>query len=283
MIRSAISRAVLTLAAGLAFAAPLAAQQRGAPPPPPPHARAGAPVDLTGQWVAVVTEDWRWRMVTPAVGDVASIPLTPAAEAAARSWDLAADNAAGAQCRAYGAGGLLRLPLRLRISWEDDNTLRLESDAGQQVRHYRFIAPAPGLELRDLDAATAPAPAPSLQGTTRAQWFKQPQARSLGFSRWLGEGGALRAVTRHLAPGYLRLNGVPYSADAVITEQFNLIDYGNGENWLVVTTIVDDPANLTEPFITSSNFRRETDRSGWAPAPCHTDPPRMAPAGAPAE
>ena len=35
----------------------------------------GAPVDLTGYWVSVVTEDWRWRMKTPPKGDVASLPL----------------------------------------------------------------------------------------------------------------------------------------------------------------------------------------------------------------
>src|ERR1700741_2675352 len=35
----------------------------------PPTARASAPIDLTGYWVAVVNEDWRYRMVTPAKGE----------------------------------------------------------------------------------------------------------------------------------------------------------------------------------------------------------------------
>jgi len=37
-------------------------------------AKASAPIDLTGYWVSLVTEDWRWRMVTPAKGDYPSIP-----------------------------------------------------------------------------------------------------------------------------------------------------------------------------------------------------------------
>mgnify|MGYP003342381936 CR=1 FL=1 len=32
---------------------------------PAPTARSSAPVDLTGYWVSVVTEDWAWRMRTP--------------------------------------------------------------------------------------------------------------------------------------------------------------------------------------------------------------------------
>ena len=55
------------LAAGILLGAPVEAQRGNQPPPPPP--RAGAPIDLTGYWVSIVTADWRWRMVTPAKGD----------------------------------------------------------------------------------------------------------------------------------------------------------------------------------------------------------------------
>ena len=54
---------------------------RGGQPPRTP--RAAAPLDLTGNWVAVISEDWRWRMVTPARGDYLSIPITQAAKDAA--------------------------------------------------------------------------------------------------------------------------------------------------------------------------------------------------------
>ena len=62
-------------------------QGRGAPPTP----RAAAPVDLTGYWVSVVTEDWRFRMVTPPKGDYASVPLNAEARRVADAWDPSKD------------------------------------------------------------------------------------------------------------------------------------------------------------------------------------------------
>src|SRR5471032_1585748 len=70
-----------------------------AAPAPPPTAQAAAPIELTGYWVSVVSEDWRWRMVTPAKGDYASVPITLAAKKAADTWDPAKDEAAGLACR----------------------------------------------------------------------------------------------------------------------------------------------------------------------------------------
>ena len=68
------------------------------PPPGPPDTRSPrerAPIDITGQWVAVVNEDWRWRMVTPPVGDTASLPVNERGRAAAAAWDLERDKAEG--------------------------------------------------------------------------------------------------------------------------------------------------------------------------------------------
>src|SRR5438034_1309230 len=48
--------------------------------------RALAPFDLTGYWVSVVTEDWRWRMVTPAKGDSTSVPLNPEGRRVTEMW-----------------------------------------------------------------------------------------------------------------------------------------------------------------------------------------------------
>src|SRR5688572_19008459 len=106
----------------------LSAQQRGQRGGPPPTPKAGAPVDLTGYWVSVVTEDWRWRMVTPPKGDVTSIPVNPEGRRIAGMWDPAADAAAGNQCKAYGAAGIIRIPGQLHITWQDDNTLKLETE-----------------------------------------------------------------------------------------------------------------------------------------------------------
>ena len=114
--------AIAVLPVALLFTAAVGAQGRGTQAPVA-TARADAPIDLTGYWVSIVTQDWRWRMVTPARGDYASIPITAEAKKVGDSWDPAKDEAAGEQCRAYGAPAIMRLPGRLRISWQDDTTL----------------------------------------------------------------------------------------------------------------------------------------------------------------
>ena len=121
------------------------AQQRGrgaaqppAAPETPPTPRAAAPIDLTGYWVSVITEDWRWRMVTAPKGDYTSIPINQEARKVGDAWDPLKDEAAGEQCKAYGAPGLMRVPGRLNISWQDDNTLKVDTDAGRQTRLLHF-------------------------------------------------------------------------------------------------------------------------------------------------
>src|SRR5437879_5260898 len=125
---------------------------------PPPAARAQAPVDLTGYWVSVVTEDWRFRMVTPAKGDYASVPLNPEGRKVADTWDPAKDEAAGNQCKSYGAAALMRMPGRVHITWENDNTLRIDPDPGTQTRTFHFGGQAPQ------------AGEPQLQGYSAAEW-----------------------------------------------------------------------------------------------------------------
>lgn len=262
----------LTLVALLALL-PLPLQAQPNAEPSPEDARAAAPFDITGQWVPLITEDWRWRMVTPPVGDWIAVPLNPAGVARTLEWDLAADRSAGRECLPYGPGGLMRLPVRVRFDWTDGYTLRLQTDEGEQVRQFRFVAAAPGAELPALARRHPTEVVPSLQGHTLAQWHAYPQSRGLGFGPHATTGGALRAVTTSTTGGYLRRNGVPYSADAVITEQFNLLPMPGGGDLLVLTTQVEDPVYLARPFVVSTTFRRETDRSLWAPGPCHTDDP----------
>src|SRR5215510_9027150 len=133
---------------------------RGGPPGPPPTAQAQAPIDLTGYWVSVVTEDWRWRMLTPAKGDTASVPLNAEGQRVAGMWDLEKDKADGNLCRAFGAAGLLRLPLRIHITWQDTNTMKLESDSGQQTRLFMFA-----------QASEAGRDVPSRAGTSNHRWL----------------------------------------------------------------------------------------------------------------
>jgi hypothetical protein len=221
-----------------------------------------------------VTEDWRWRMVTPPKGDYASVPLNAEGRKAADSWDLAGDNTSGNQCRAFGAAAIMRVPTRIRISWQDDTTLKLETDAGQQTRLFRFASATPGPALATLAPAPAAGTERTWQGQSAAQWVRQPQTRGLGFGgRGELTGGSLRVVTRNLRSGYLRTNGVPYSEDTSVTEAFHRHDEPNGDIWITVTTIVDDPKYLNQPFITSSEFKKEATTTKWNPTPCATPAP----------
>ena len=222
-------------------------------------ARAEAPVDLTGYWVSVVTEDWPWRMHTPPKGDYASIPLNAEGRRVADLWTEAQDGA----CLAFGAAAVLRMPTRVRIAWQDDRTLMLETDNGMQTRLFRF----------DASAASENGPR-TLQGTSVAEWQQSEVVRARG-----AEGGEtsarvdagawtpLKVTTRNLTAAWLRPNGVPVSENAVVTEYFDYFTEGD-DQWLVVTTMVDDPQYLSERLVISSNFRREPNGEKWAPRPC---------------
>ena len=216
----------------------------------------GAAFDLTGYWVAVIDEDWRWRMVTPDKGDFSSVPLNIEGRRVADTWDPAKDEAAGEQCRVYGAPSLMRLPTRLHISWQDDNTLKIETDMGTQTRLLHF-------------GETPEKGARSWQGLSFAEW--EFDAGAGAPRRGSGPTGPrdLKVETTNLKAGYYRRNGIPYSDNAKLTEYIDLFPkLPNGDEWLVINAIVDDPQYLTERFITSSNFKREKDGSKWHPTPC---------------
>lgn len=158
------------LVAGTRFHASVQGQ-RGGPPQPPPSAKAAAPVDLTGYWVSLVTEDWRYRMTTPPKGDYAGVPLNIAGRQAADAWDPARDEASGEQCQAYGVGGIMRRPGRLHITWQDDETLKIETDTGTQTRTLAFRAPrSQGGDWQGVTAASRDR-SPSMMGAARAGGF----------------------------------------------------------------------------------------------------------------
>ena len=81
-------------------------------------------------------------------------------------------------------------------------------------------------------------------------------------------GQSLEVTTTHLRPGYLRKNGVPYSARTTLKEYFDVRTERNGETWFVVTTIVEDPEYLTTPFVTTTDFKKQSDATGWNPTAC---------------
>ena len=285
--------AVAVVAAVAVVSAQRGGGRGGGAPQPAQSPQQSAPIDLTGYWVSIVNEDWRWRMVTPLPGDTASVPLNAEGLKVAKSWDRATDGS----CLAYGAAGLMRMPTRLNITWENDRTLKIDTDAGVQTRRLLFERPA------------SP-PAPSLQGLSIAEWERPggggrggvgfgggfagggppggggappgpppaPAAGPPGDGRGRGgrgaagqgpRAGSLKVVTTNLSGGWLRKNGVPYSEQTTMTEYFDRFAVAGGDEWLVVTTVVSDPKSLTQEFVTSTHFKKEADGAKkWDPTPC---------------
>ena len=254
-----------------------AAPQRGAQQPAGPAAlpatptpRATAPLDLTGYWVSVVTEDWRWRMMTPPRGDAPGVPLSLEGRKVANTWDLAKDNASGNQCKAYGAGGIMRIPGRLHVAWQDDVTLRIDFDAGRQTRLIHFgSAPARG--------------EPALQGYSAGRWqLRNDGAPILDEEAIVARGragrsaavqkGSLKVMTTGMRAGYFRKNGLPYGESATLTEYFDRHD-DFGSQWFTVLTVLEDARYLISPFVTTTHFKKEPNGSKWNPQPCETLPP----------
>jgi hypothetical protein len=227
-------------------------------------------------------------MATARKGDYEGVPLNANGRQAADSWDLDADNAAQLQCRAFGVGGIMRQPGRLHIDWEDSNALRIDFDAGTQSRLLNFdpTKSAPGER--------------SIQGHSIAEWQRPPGARGGSVRAQIGniegpvapggggrgqrggpppassifEGGSLKVTSVNFLAGYLRKNGVPYSENASITEYFHrLPQHPNGDVWLHVVTIVEDPEYLSQPFYTSAHFKLESRDDDWNPTICRTAPP----------
>jgi hypothetical protein len=258
-LRSAIVTAA-TLTTSILLVDLAAAQQRRAQPAgAPTTARAGAPIDITGHWVSLITDDWVYRMITPAKGDFSYIPLNAEGQRAANAWDPARDTAAGEECRGYAAPAVMRLPSRVEISWADDNTLKLDIDTGMQTRLFHF-------DQREPQAAR------TWQGWSYASWQLSgtteqfyPGPTSLGQVK---RAGSLRVDTNNLRAGYLRKNGVPFSEDAFMAEYYNLIVEDDGNQYLVIQTFVADPRYLTGHFVRTLQFKREPDGSKRNPVPC---------------
>jgi hypothetical protein len=220
--------------------------------------RGGAVLDMTGYWVSVVGEDWRWRTF-PARGDYGAVPLNQAARRIADAWDPAKDAAAGEACKAFAAPSVMRIPGRLHVTWQDDQTLRIETDAGRQTRLFYFGTPSE-------------APAESWQGRSRAEWdLGNAGAGGLFFGRGGppgGPAGSLKVVTTGMKPGYATRNGVPFSAGATLTEYFDIIRTGSGVEYLVLTSMLDDPTYLSQPMWTAVHFKKQSDAAGFTPVAC---------------
>lgn len=253
MFKASLPYLLLAGAIGLAMVSSEGVTAQQAAPAARQTPRARATTDYTGYWVSVVTEEWRWRMVTPPKGDFTSIPVSDEGRRVAGLWEPSMEGA----CQAYGAAGLMRMPGRLHITWENDDVLRVESDAGQQVRRLQF------------DPTGQPG-ARSLQGFSVAEWESVGGPGSRGGGRGGAIGLSLKVVTTNLAEGWLRRNGIAYSEATTLTEYWDKVTFPNGDSWLTVSQYVNDPRYLSGEYTTSMHFKLEADGSKFKPTPCRT-------------
>ena len=259
---------------------------RGGAAAPAITGQSASAVDLTGYWETIITEDWRWRMVTPPKGDYQSVTLNQAARTVADAWDPDKDTAAGLQCKSYGAAAVMRIPGRIHITWKDPDTLQIDTEAGTMTRLLHFDHGAVQGEREtngelQIDRSIASMVNPpaaetnTWQGYSSAHWVL-PGVLGAGVNAGGGGGGrggglmpqTLKVVTTHMREGYLRKNGVPYSANAVVTEYINAFPEADGGPWLLVTNFVDDPQYLAQPFATSTHYKKLADGSAWKPNAC---------------
>jgi hypothetical protein len=264
MMRTSISNrtAQVTLVLLVSLGAQTLAHAQGqrGPGGPPQSAEAAAPIDLTGYWTSLTTYDWNLRMVTPRPGDYENVPLNGAGIELMDAWDPAKDTAAGQQCKSYGAPTMMRNPEHLHITWQDEQTLKIEADAGEQTRLLHF-----GRSEADQGPS-------SLQGYSTAQWeiTRASIGRGGGRNAAAGKvlGGDLKVMTSDLQAGYLRKNGIPYSDRTRMLEYYDRMPEIGGEQVVIVTSDVTDPVYLARPFVTNSIFKKLPSSTGWEPTPC---------------
>jgi hypothetical protein len=254
-----VRRVLFVMAAGalVMFACSLWGQGPPAGVRPVVAGRGNAPFDLTGYWIGQITEDWRYRMTAAPKGDVGGIPVNAEGRRIAAAWDAAKDEASGDACKAYGVGGVLRMPGRLHITWETDDTLKMESEAGAQTRFLSFAAPSSqGNDWQGVSIASWDSPAPALRG--------------FSIGRGGAPGASLKVVTTKAKPGYLARNGVPYGSNATFTEYYDLLQVPGGDTLLTVSVEVVDPQHLSQPYWYSVHFKKQPGAAGWNPRPCAT-------------
>jgi hypothetical protein len=288
---------LVTVVCACVLATPLVQAQGRGQAVPPPTAKAIAPIDLTGYWTAVVTEDWHVRMLVPAKGDFGSgvagtienpgvgfvgagpnpsaqgnIPYNVAGARMAMAWDPAKDEAEGNACKAYGAAGIMRQPTHLHITWQDDNTLKIDADYGSQTRLFHFGPPTTEGRLDYGNATLFPARPPKLEppagAEPSAQGYSIAQWTIMGGSGSFERGGNLKVVTSRLKPGYYWKNGMPYSGNAALMEYFRTMELPDRSQWIRYTVIADDPEYLTQPWIVNYAFKKLPDGSKWNPTLC---------------
>ena len=190
-----------------------------------------AQTDFSGEWDhpgLFGHEDFNDRGQGPEIGDFLGLPLNEAgirkAETYSGSWLSVPEH----QCTPHPAAYQTWGPNTLTVNKEYDRVRRV-------------------VEAIRLDGT---------YGIDRIVWMDgrpHPPPEALhtftGFSTGRWEGDSLVVETTHMKPGWLRRNGTPTSERARMIEYFTRFD-----DYLLVTTMVDDPVYFSEPFIRTTEY-----------------------------
>jgi hypothetical protein len=202
---------------------------------------AQAEIDLSGIWVGRVHEDFLERGTGPDMVEYEGLPLNESGRARALSWDPSLLALEEYQCRPHPSDYYTRFA---NFRFEK----RVDSTTQQTISwHMRKVWQAAERDIW-MDGRARP---PEYAGHT---W----QGFSLG--QW--EGDVLSVHTTHLKQAYIRRNGVSRSDRAQTREHY--IRHGN---YITVIVVIQDPANLTESMIRSSDYELNP-QANIAPYPC---------------
>ena len=189
-----------------------------------------AQVDFSGNWLPLFHEDQPERLPGPELGDYSGIPLNDAGRMRGDSYDGDRISAVTEyQCRPHGGDYSMRGLANMRVE-------QIFEPLTQRVIAFHLRM--------------------NFQEQERTIWLdgrERPSALAAhtfaGFSTGTWNGNMLDVATTHLKPSYLRRNGLPRSDRGTFTEHW--VRHGD---LLTVTTLIRDPAFLTEPLVRSQTW-----------------------------
>jgi hypothetical protein len=207
-----------------------------------PGGTALAQTDPSGEWENRFHEDEPERVPGPEIGDYLGLPINDAARLRGDTWVATLLELPENQCRPHPSDYAWRGPALLRI-WKE-----VDPQTQKLVAYHTHISWQSPEQTVYMDGRPHPPPyAPhTWQGFSTGKW----------------QGDILTVTTDHLKEGWIRRNGVPRSANAVVTTYF--LRHGD---YLTVAVLISDPAYLTEPFIRTTDFVSAPQQQ-LAPYPC---------------
>jgi hypothetical protein len=205
---------------------------------------ASAQIDLAGNWVIRLHEDWQDRSPGPDAVDYLGLPINAEARARALRYSASVLSMPERQCIYYPPYYVVFGPQGLRL-WADT-----DPSSGQVVAWN--ISAAVDRAIIKIWMDGRPHPSENALHTFA------------GFATGVWEGNTLTARVTHFKDGYLRRNGVPTSDKASFTMHMS-----RHADTLTVTAVIEDPVYLTRSHVVSRTWQLDpTVAMSPTPSPC---------------